>query len=84
MKKQENEKEKIKINQGTYAIAHIQTRSIVVVGAQSGDRLAFTPEAARALAGELMNLAELAEGQVSAEAPMMTAFGPNRTQSVRM
>jgi hypothetical protein len=52
-----------KINRTTFAVAHIPARAVVLVGGDDQSMLALTPDAARALAVQLDNLATLAEGQ---------------------
>jgi hypothetical protein len=67
---------KIRINDGAYVIVHLETHSVVIVGKQDGRSVAITPDTARALAGELINFAIMAEDPDKAEPPMFKAFGP--------
>ena len=75
------ENSKLKINDGSYAIAHLATKSVVIVGAQTGERVALTSSAALALAKELANLATLAQGgeseSKSVALPMLIANKPS-------
>jgi hypothetical protein len=70
---------KTRINQGTYVIVHLETHSVVIIGAQDGNKVAMTPDAARALAGELLNLALMAEDPSKAEPTDFVAYGPKNT-----
>lgn len=58
-----NTNKNMKINRGTFAIAHTEAHAVVLFGQDDETLLAMTPDAARALAQELDNLATIAEGQ---------------------
>jgi hypothetical protein len=72
-----------KVNRTTYAVAHIPARAVVLVGGDDQSMLAMTPDAARALATELNDLATLAEGQETEKRPDAVAVetGPLRNLS---
>jgi hypothetical protein len=72
-----------KINRSTFAVAHLPARAVVLVGADDQTMLAMTPDAARALAIELDNVATLAEGKETNTRPDAVAIetGPLRNLS---